>query len=259
MLEGQTDVTQEPSPASEPSAPSQEATPTQEATPAEAQKTETQEPGPIPYARFKEVNEQLKSLKDSQDWQGYQKLKEFIDKDPAFAQHFVQSVNGYFTKTPEAKPDPYAAYPAEIAEPLRKTQVLEQAVQTLMQQNQYQQAQAVYSQYMNRFNEKATEMKIPDHWKDLYKAQVEQEAGKLNPNALSGYDQKILDSAFEAVHNRFEQIRRAERGIYVKEKTNDQVPASSRGAPATTTQGPLKNNEQRTSMVLELLKAGQGS
>ncbi len=258
----QVDVTPDSSPAPDLSQQlQQESPPAAQETPSpETLNTEQARPHEeaIPYARFKEVNDQLKSLKDSQDWRGYQTLKDTLDSDPTFAQYFTQAVTDYYTKkqTPTPEKDPYADYPAEIAEPLRKTQVLEQTVQQLLQQNQMQQAQTVYSQYLGNFNQKLTEAKIPDHWKDFYRQEVEAQAAKLNPNALYQYDASLVNRAFEAAQARIEGIRRAERGLYVTDKQKDQVPASSAGSPPLATSRPLNSGEDRAAMVAELLRAG---
>lgn len=257
----QTDVTPDSSPAADLlQQPAPESPPQQTETPStETLNTGAERPHEqaIPYARFKEVNDQLKSLKESQDWRGYQTLKDALDGDPNFAQHFTQAVTNYYTKQKaEPEKDPYADYPPEIAEPLRKTQVLEQTVQQLLQQNQMQQAQTVYTQYLGHFNQKVTEAKVPDHWKDFYRQEVEAQAAKLNPNALYQYDQGLIDRAWEAAQARIEGIRRSERSLYVTDKTKDQVPASSAGSPPLAASRPVTTGEDRAAMVAELLRAG---
>src|SRR5882724_10006011 len=242
------DVTPESSPEPQQGVPEPQHQEGEARKPAEAG---TETPGPIPYERFKEVNDQLKdlkALKDSQDWQGYQKLKDQLATDPKFAAHFINSINSFYTPPQQTqKPDPYAEFPKELAEPLRKTEVLEQAVQTLMYENQVQKAQGLYQQYSSRLNEKLTS--VPEHWRDFYREQVEMAAARINPNALANYDQTLVDKAFEQIHQRAIQIQRAERGSYVSDKRQDKAPVSSSGAAPMQTQKSTSNQDERAALV----------
>lgn len=252
-LEVQTDVTPAPSPETELATPETPVEQPKEAPAAEPQNTDKPPTGYVPLQALHEAREQLKSLKESQDWKGYSRLKEALDSDPNFAKHFIESVQGYYTKAQQPKEDPYDQYPTEIAEPLRKTQVLEQTVQQLSQTLQQQQTQAVFQQYKASFSEKMKD--VPQHWRGYYEKRAYEIGNELNPNALQGFDLQLVEKAYEMVHQEVEGIRRAERGSYVVEKKNDKLPASPSGGSAGQTIQKLSSGEDRTRMVEELLKA----
>lgn len=218
--------------------------------------------------RNKRLNEQLKSFQESNDWKAYQELKNRLDADPYYAQYLSTAAGRYNPQQAQLliqqlqqlqaqnQPDPYANYPQEIAEPLRKTQVLEQTVQQLIQQNQYQQQQAVYSQYVGKLNEKLTENKVPEHWKTFYTEKAHEVAARLNPNALTGFDARLIDQVYEQIDQQAKAIQRAERGAYVVDKSKDVTPSST----SATGQAPkvnqrFANQETRANMAAELLKA----
>jgi hypothetical protein len=232
--------------------------------------TEGEKPpkGYVPLAALHEAREKLKSFQDSQDWRSYQELKGRLDSDPSYAQYLSTAAGRYDPQNAQVliqqlqqlqlqnKPDPYANYPQEIAEPLRKTQVLEQTVQHLMQQNQYQQQQAVYSQYVGRLNEKLTEHKVPEHWKTFYTEKAHEVAAKLNPSALAGYDARLVDQVYEQIDQQVKAIQRAERGAYVVDKSKDYTPTStSSTGTAPKVNQRLGSQEHRANMAAELLKA----
>ncbi len=214
----------------------------------------------VPYARFQEVNGKLKDLQESQDWLGYQRLKEALDNDSGFADHFVKTVQGYYNQAQQQQkqqqPDPLAQYPQEIADPLRKTAILEQQVQALVYQNQVAHQSAVYQQYMGRFNEKVSSLNVPEPWKNYYQRQVETQVSRMNPNALTGYDQTLLDKAFDAVDQEAKALQRSQLSSYVAEKKNNQTPASTSasGSPGRV-QPQMRTQDERVSLVAEMLKA----
>lgn len=224
--------------------------------------------GYVPLAALHEAREQLKSLKDSQDWRSYQELKTRLEADPNYsyylsqlaqlydpsrAQDLVQQLNQL---RQQGIKDPYANYPQEIAEPLRKTQMLEQTVQQLLVQNQAQQQQTTYNQYVGQLNTKLTEAKVPEHWKSYYTEKAHELAAKLNPHALSAYDQKLIEQVFEQVDQQVKAIQRAERGSYVVDKTKDVTPASTSSTGVASKSTPrLVTQEQRSNLAAELLKA----
>jgi len=214
----------------------------------------------IPYERFQEVNTKLNDLQKSQDWVGYQKLKETLDNDPAFASHFLQAVQNYYQPPQQQQvqqKDPLAEYPQEIAEPLRKIGLLEQQNQYLMNQTVMAHQAAVGQQYVNRFNEKVASLNLSEPWKNFYQQQIVAQAGSMNPNALNQYDQNLLDRAFEAVDQQAKALNRSGIASYITDKTQDKIPAST---SATGTPGrmvhKLNGAEDRASMVAELLRAG---
>jgi len=233
--------------------------PDQEAS-AETKNTET--PGPIPYDRFKEVNEQAKQfkeaaeeldkLKQSQDYQGYKALKQKLDEDQAYAQWFVEQHQKSAWQGQQA--DPYADYPEEIAGPLRKTQMLEAQVQQLQAVTQNQQQEGVFNQYRAALSEKTKDM--PEHWKGYVERRALEIGRQMNPNALATYDEKLVNNVFETVSQEVEAIRRAERGSYVVEKKNDKLPVSSSGSgtPGQVSQKP-QTAEDRSQLAEDLLKA----
>lgn len=233
------------------SSPAETPTPPTEALKTEEKKHEES----VPYERFNEVNSKLRELQESQDWRGYQALKTQLDNDSRFAEHFLRSVNDYYNSNQPQQPDPYAQYPQELAEPLRKTQYLEQAVQNLMYQNQVTHQNSVKSQYENRFNEKIGAMNLSDPWKDFYRKSVEMQVGMINPNALSAFDSALLDKAFELVDQQAKALQRSERGAYVAEKKQDRIPSStsSTGTPGQTI-SPIKTYDERSALVAELLR-----
>jgi len=257
-------VVAESTPADELAAPAQLEEvnePTEEAAPAEAKNTET--PGPIPYERFKEVNEQAKQFKEayeelnqlkaSQDWAGFQALKNKLDQDQAYAQWFVEQ-HQRAAWIAQQQEDPYAQYPEEIAGPLRKTQMLEQTVQQLIAENLSQKQQSVFQQYRSTLAEKTKG--LPEHWRGYVERRALELGGQMNPNALAQFDPKLIDHVYESVSQEVEAIRRAERGSYVTEKKNDKLPVSSSGSgvPGQTVQKP-QTAEDRQRMAEELLKA----
>lgn len=214
----------------------------------------------IPYERFQEVNFKLKDLQESQDWVGYQKLKETLDNDPAFASHFLQAVQSYYQQQqqpPVPQKDPYAEYPSEIADPLRKISLLEQQNQYLMSQSIQNHQAAVGQQYMNRFNEKIASLGLSEPWKNFYQQQIVAQAGSMNPNALNQYDQNLLDRAFEAVDQQAKALNRSGIASYITDKSQDKIPASTSatGTPGRVMQK-MNGPEDRASMVAELLRAG---
>ena len=245
---------------------------TQEADPSlETLNTSNEEKPPkgyVPLAALHEAREQLKAFRESEDWKKYQELKNVLDSDPNYAQYLSTAASRYDKQNAQlliqqlqqlqlqGRPDPYANYPQEIAEPLRKTQVLEQTVQQLLQQNQYQQQQAVYNQYVGRLNEKLSEHKVPEHWKTFYTEKAHEIAAKLNPAALSGYDARLIDQVYDQIDQQVKAIQRAERGAYVVDKSKDVTPTStSATGVAPKVNQRFGTQESRANMVAELLKA----
>jgi hypothetical protein len=254
VMEGTADVPVS-SPESELAAPvEQTETQPQEAPTAESQNTDKPPVGYVPLQALHEAREQLKGLKESQDWKGYSRLKEALDSDPNFAQHFMQSVQSYYQQQNQPVKDPYAEYPQEIAEPLRKTMALEQTVQQLVGTIQQQQTQAVMSNYKADLTAKLAD--VPDHWKPYYEKRAYEIGAQLNPQALQSYDPALVAQAYDAVQAEVESIRRAERGSYVTEKKNDKLPASSSatGQAGQTISRP-NGTEDRSRIVEDLLKA----
>lgn len=224
--------------------------------------------GYVPLAALHEARDQLKSLKESQDWRAYQELKTRLDADANYANYLATAASKYDAQNAQLliqqlqqlqlqnKPDPYANYPQEIAEPLRKTQMLEQTVQQLLVQNQVQQQQTTYNQYLNRLNEKLTESKVPEHWKSYYNEKAHEIAAKINPNALSGYDAKLIDQVFSQIDQQVKQIQRAERGSYVVDKSRDVTPAStSSTGTAPRVNQTFRTPEAKANMITEMLRA----
>lgn len=255
-MEEQPDVVADSSPAQETPQPPEEALNTGD-QPVE----KTREAQHIPYERFQEVNNRLKELQESEDYIGFQRLKEALDRDAQFADFFQNSVASYFQKLRDGQAqnqsqDPFAQYPKEIADSLRKQAMLEQQVQQLVTQNQAAQQQANYQQYINRFNEKVDKLELSDPWKNFYQQQVALVMSAMNPNALQAYDQALLDKAFQLVDQELKGLQRAERSSYIADKTKDKTPASTSasGSPAQTTTR-LRSAEDRASMVAELMKA----
>jgi len=219
---------------------------------AETKKTE---PGPIPYNRFKEVNDELKSLKESQDWQGYTKLKQALESDPRFSEYFTKTISSFYNNTgnkPEEVEDLYSEYPEEIAEPLRKTKQLEETVQNLTNYLANQKQEVVFNQYKSSFNEKMKD--VPEHWRAFVEKRAYEIGGSINKNALAQYDNTLVDKVWEMVNKEIETIRRSERESYINEKKNDKLPVSSKGPAGNVNRIPQTENE-RTQLVEELLKA----
>src|SRR5260221_3686832 len=204
--------------------------------PLEALNTSNEEKPPkgyVPLAALHEAREKLKAHESSQDWRAYQELKNRLDTDPSYANYLATAASKYEKENAQLliqqlqqmqlqqKPDPYANYPQEIAEPLRKTQMLEQTVQQLLLQNQTQAYTSNYNQYLNRLNQKLTETKVPEHWKSFYNDKAHELAVKINQNVLSSYDAKLIDQVFDQIDQQARAIQRAERGSYVSDKAQD--------------------------------------
>ncbi|MBP7209572.1 MAG: hypothetical protein KBA02_00085 [Paludibacteraceae bacterium] len=228
-------------------------------TTAESKNTEKPPAGYVPLQALHEAREQLKELKalqDSQDWKAYQALKNKMETDANFSQFLTQRIQDYVSGLTQQEKDALADYPAEIAEPLRKTQMLEAQVQQLLQATQAQRTEAVLQQYKSAFAERIKD--VPSHWKSYYEKRAYEIGGQLNPNALNSFDGELVKNAFEAVDQEVKAIQRAERGMYVTDKTKDNLPpsTSSTGVPGQTVSKPT-NEYERARAIEELLKMGQ--
>jgi hypothetical protein len=223
---------------------------------AETKNTDKPPAGYVPLQALHEAREQLKALKESQDWKAYTLLKERMDADPAFSGHLTKSIQDFLSGMNQQEKDALADYPAEIAEPLRKAQMLESQVQQLLQATQTQRTEAVFQQYKSALSEKLKD--VPAHWKSLYEQKVLQVGGQLNPNALNAYDAELVSKAFDMVDQEFKAIQRAERSMYVTDKTKDNLPpsTSSTGVPGQSVNKP-SNEYERARLIEELMKQGQ--
>lgn len=216
----------------------------------------------VSYERFQEVNQkyketesQLKQLQEAEDWKAYQQYKNKLQSDPEYARRLWQAEQEYLQGMQQQAPDPYAVYPDEVANPLRQIPALQQQLQQLQSYTQQQQQQAVFNQYASRFNDLFSNAKIEPHWKDYYIKNIQGVVGNINPNALSAYDQKLIDQAFDSVHKEASNLERQIRGNYVNQKMGDITPPStSSGAPATRSES-LSSTEDRASAFAALLRS----
>lgn len=246
----------------------------QEPSLAEALKTESapsqeaQHENYVPYDRFQEVvkaRQELESKFQSQDWQDYQKINEALQKDPVLGQVMMESVANYykqFNQTQQQSPFQQQVPPQNPNAPVDPIQQLQNAYLAQEQQLQMilaQQQQANYQLYAADFEKRASEAKVPDHWKPVYENAIRQLVGTTNPNALSAYDERVIAQAFDHVHKQIDALQRAERARYVTDKTKDNLPVSTSGAGATPRVVSGENTpESRRAELVELLMAQQG-
>lgn len=213
----------------------------------------------VPYERFQEVNNkysEARQILESQEIKAIQQFQQALESDPRLAEQIKTAVQSYYAKASQPNPDPYAQYPQEIADPLRKTHILEQQVQQLVQMQQQAQQQATYQKYIGRFNEKVSAMNLPEPWKNFYQQQVELRAMMMNPNALQGYDQNLIDKAFDMVDREMKALQRTERSQYIADKKNDTIPASTSatGSPAQVGMK-LQSTQEKASYLADVLRA----
>lgn len=256
-----------------------EQAPTQEApSSAETLKTElanansdqTQQPEHekyVPYERFQEMvkaRQELEQQLKTPDWDGFQKLNTAIQTDPALGQTLMDAVAAYYKQNqmqnPGLQQPQVPQVPMNPADPLSQVamaqQIQQQQVQFLMQQQQT----ANYNRYLSEFDNKVSSLKVPDHWKPIYKNAVEQMVGSANPNALMQFDGNLLAKAVDQVHQHISNLQRQERASYVADKTKDNMPPSTSGSGASprTVSGSPMSQEGRAQEFLELMRASQG-
>lgn len=221
----------------------------------------------VPYERFQEMvkaRQELEQQLKTPDWDGFQKLNTAIQTDPQLGQTLMDAVAAYYKQNQMPNPamqQPQAQQvPMNPADPLSQVamaqQIQQQQVQFLMQQQQT----ANYNRYVSEFDNKVSALKVPDHWKPIYKNAVEQMVGSSNPNALMQFDGNLLAKAVETVHKHISDLQRQERASYVADKTKDNMPPSTSGSGASprTVSGSPMSQEGRAQEFLELMRASQG-
>lgn len=221
----------------------------------------------VPYERFQEMvkaRQELEQQLKTPDWDGFQKLNTAIQTDPGLGQAMMEAVASYYKQLQGQNPtlqQPAAQQvPLNPADPLSQVAMAQQAQQQQLQFLMQQQQAATYNRYVSEFDNKVSALKVPDHWKPIYRNAVEQMVGSTNPNALMQYDGNLIAQAIDTVHKHISDLQRQERASYVADKTKDNMPPSTSGSgasPRTVTGSPL-SQEGRAQEFLELMRASQG-
>ena len=231
-----------------------------------AQSNETQHEKYVPYDRFQEVikaKQELESQLSAEEYKQFQIWDQAVRQDPAVADRIKQALIDYYQggqqqANPYQQQQMYAQQQQQMMDPnnplsqvLPVIQAQQQQLQMLVQQQQA----ATYQKYEADFNNKANS--IPEHWRPIYRNAVENLVGSINPNALQQYDPSLIQKAYETVHKQVEQLQRAERAAYVKDKSKDNLPPSSTGQGATPRVVSGDNSpEGRFAHLVQLLNSG---
>lgn len=198
-------------------------------------------PESIPYTRFKEVNDELKQLKEMatvyQEFdnvlssrQDLMKVLEVAAQRPEVLNHFLQLVDSQQNQG--------------------------QQQQQNQQQNINFDPQVRTQNYVDRFKSLAKENKIPEELTQDYFNDVYYELLKINQDPLSNYNISHVDEAFKRVMDREERKFKARQANYITTKRQADVPASG----SETGMRPMNGTQvygsadARTNAFLQMLK-----
>lgn len=214
----------------------------------------------VPYDRFQEVikaKQDLENKMSDQEYQDYLLWDRAVKQDPQMGNAIKEALLAYHQGTQtQQQQNLLQQQQINPADPMYQMQNVLQAQQQQLQYLIQQQQQATYKQYESDFNNKLSSINVPDHWKSVYRSAVEQAVGSLNPNALAAYDQGLIQKAFDNVHKQIDALRRSESASYVKDKSKDNLPASTSGSGATPRVVNATNTaDSRRNEFLELLQS----
>jgi len=197
-------------------------------------------PKSIPYERFKEVNDRLRTIE--KEYEEYAKNKELYE------------VYKQFDSILEQNP--------QLLESIKNAILEAQQQQPTTQQFQQPSANPMLAQnlalamYVNEFQRLAKEDNIPSELNEEYQEFVRQELIKRNPDPLNNFNLQLFHEAYKAAKERMNKIIKLDRSLYLNEKKQDQAPPSpTKGGMQPVQDVKFKDSYERAQYIASVLKA----
>lgn len=197
---------------------------------AETLNAENENRGPIPYERFKEVNDKYQELNTKypelekqaqeyesrkQEYANYQKLDEVLNQNPQVLEAFEKALAEINQQGQAGQEiDPYTNQALQAAN---------QALQT--SQN------IVLSNYKNDLSAFVESEGIPEDLAPVVEILATQAMGRYNKNPLAAYDKVSAQKALADVKKFCDAVYNSRQAQYTKQKQSTETPPNNSGVP----------------------------
>jgi len=214
-------------------------------------------PETIPYQRFKEVNDSLKSYKDREaTWKSYEMLDQVLDQRPDLVMVLGQALG----INPQV-----LAQQMGYQQPQQPQQQLQNVQFQQQLQPQFQQQQAAPSDpvlrenmYRTTFREKAKADNIPQELIPELESYAQYLLMQKNPDPLGNFNLGMLDEVYVSMKGMIDKITNTKAASYLTQKQTNGVPPSTSktGAPVSAQPQKIVGQESRASRLAQLMTTG---